>query len=192
MSRRRLLLICGGVALAGGVLCLLAGWLLAVAALVRLGWITAAIGALWLVAARFKSDEPMRAHQRRYQRDALLSMLAYMGIMLLVWPLVEHVHDTPARILIAVLPVAPMVFLVRAFVRFVRDSDELQQRLYLVALSVSSAIVGLLSMTVGFMAAAKVVSLDGTALMFVFPVMAISFGAARWWAARRYGVKGGC
>ncbi len=192
MTKSRFLLVYGGGALAVGVICLLVGWLASVVSLMALGWLASGVGMAWLVGARFASKEPMRTYQQRYMREFFPAIAAYTLIMLLVWPLLKHVHATPARLAIALLPVVPLALVVRAFVRMVMHSDELEQRLHLIGLSISSALVVLLSITGGFLAAAKVVPLDGTALFWVFPVMMVGFAAARWWAARHYGVKGGC
>lgn len=126
-----------------------------------------------------------------FLREFFSAVAAFQLIMVFVWPLLAHFHTTAARIAMALLPVVPLVFVVRALLVWVRNSDELQQRLHLIALSISSALVALLSITAGLLAAAKVVPLNGTALLWVFPLMMLSFGAARWWAERYYGMQGG-
>lgn len=81
----------------------------------------------------------------------------------------------------------PFAAALRAIIRHVRDSDEFQRRLHLEALAISSVVVSLLSTTAAFLVAAKVITLDGTVLFWVFPALAGLFGALRCWNARRYG-----
>jgi hypothetical protein len=129
----------------------------------------------------------MRPIHRRYQREFLPAMLAYAAVMLLIWPLAEHRHGGAAKIVLALVPMLPLGLAVRAMVRLVLGADELEQRLHLVALAVSSVVVGMVSMTLGFLAAAGALALPGAALVWVFPAQCLSYGLARKWAGRRYG-----
>lgn len=128
----------------------------------------------------------MRGLEQRYRREMLSALAVYMVIMLLVWPMAGHVDTPLLRTLIAVTPVLPFAAVLRAIVRHVRDSDEFQRRLHLEALAISAAVVSLLTMTTGFLVAAKVFTLNGTVLLWVFPVLAGLFGFLRCRLARRY------
>lgn len=88
----------------------------------------------------------------RFLRDCFLSSLAYVATTwLAIWLLTHLLADAaPAlRALIALLPVFPIVIVVRLLVRRMLAGDELQQRIDLEAI-------------------------------------AIAYGFARAWAARRY------
>lgn len=128
----------------------------------------------------------MQALERRYRRELATSMGAYVIVMLTVWPLVRTTDSTALRALICAAPLLPFALALRAMLRHVRDSDELQRRLHLEALAISALVVSFVSMTAGFLAAAKVVAIDGTILLWVFPAIAGLFGALRCWLAWRY------
>ena len=133
-----------------------------------------------------------RFSQKKYQQLAMLAMTLYVGFMLLAWPWVRTTASTPLKVLLALLPVVPMLYVVGLMARRIHDSDELEQRTHLVALGVATAVVGALSLVGGFLASAQVLPLDGTILIWVFPVLTISYGSTRWWVARRYGVSLTC
>ncbi len=129
----------------------------------------------------------MRAADKRYMREFVPAMAAYTLVMLTVWPLVRTTDDRMLRALIAVVPVVPVLFVVRAIIRHILAVDEMMQRLNLEALAVSAGIVGVASLVAGFLAAAGVIVLDGSILIWVFPALAGTFGVARMMAARRFG-----
>ena len=129
----------------------------------------------------------MRALEKRYRRELFLAMAAYVVVLLLIYPLARQVEAPFWRALVALAPVLPFAAALRAIIRHVRDSDEFQRRLHLEALAISSVVVSLLSTTAAFLVAAKVITLDGTVLFWVFPALAGLFGALRCWNARRYG-----
>jgi hypothetical protein len=185
MTRRGVLVVAGSWSALGGSALVLAGLLAGWRTLTDLGLVAALTGAAWLVCARFTDDEPMRAEARRYAREFFPAMLAYVLVLLLVWPLVEHVHATPARVAIALLPMLPVAFVVRAMARLVLASDELERRLQLEAISIASLGVGLLTFAAGFLQAAGVLHLQA-GLMLVLPALFVVYGVALWWARRRY------
>lgn len=129
----------------------------------------------------------MNAVQRRYMREFWPSMLAYILIMLLVWPLVDHVQSVWGRAVLALLPILPVLLVTRAMVRLVMGSDELEQRLNLIGLAIAGTVVGTLCMVGGFLVVAKVLRLDGAVLLWVWPAMIVFHQLGRGWAARRYG-----
>lgn len=133
-----------------------------------------------------------RFQYKHYQRHLMSAMTVYVGFMLLVWPLARTVTSLPLKVLLALAPVLPMFYVIWLMARRIRDSDELEQRTHLIALGVATAVVGALSLVGGFLASAHVVQLDGSILIWVFPVMMLSYGATRWWVARRYGVSLAC
>ncbi len=130
----------------------------------------------------------MRAIDKRYLREVLIAMTAYTIIMLTIWPMVDTTKSHVLRIVIALLPVIPILFVMRALVRYILDADELVQRLHLEALAISAGVVGIASLVGGFLAAAEVIKIDGVILFWVFPALAGTFGLARKLAARRYSV----
>ena len=128
----------------------------------------------------------MRAIDKRYLREFWAGMTAYTVIMLTVWPLVRTTENDGLRIVIALLPVIPILFVIRALLRYILDADELVQRLHLEALAIAAGVVAVASLVGGFLASAEVIHLDGAILIWVFPVIGGVFGFSVKFLERRY------
>lgn len=133
-----------------------------------------------------------RTTEKQYRQRLSLAMTVYVGVMLLAWPLVRTADDTLLKIALALTPVLPVLYVVWLMVRRVQQSDELEQRTHLIGLGASTVVVGVLSLVGGFLAAARVLTLQGSVLIWVFPVLLIGYDATRWWVARRYGAGALC
>jgi hypothetical protein len=127
---------------------------------------------------------------QRYRREFWPPMAAYIAVMLLLWPLLPRVHNEWLKIALAQLPVVPLLFAVRAMVRLAMGGDELEQRIHLIALAIAATVVSMLSLVGGFLAAAHLINLDGTILMWMWPTLVAVYSAARVWASHRYGGAG--
>jgi len=125
--------------------------------------------------------------RRRYTRELLLAMGAYVLILFAsVW-LLRHIEAPALRALVALLPVPPIAFALRAIVRYIRDSDEMQQRIELEAVCIATALVSLLYLAGGFLQTAKVIDIPaGAVLIWLFPLVCITYGLAKVVVARRY------
>lgn len=126
--------------------------------------------------------------RRRYTREILLAMAAYMVMVVAtVSVLRDGGPEGPLRALVALLPVPPIAFVLRAMVRYIRDADEMQQRIELEAVSIATALIALLYMSGGFLQAAKVIDLPAAAVMiWVFPLLCATYGVAKFLVMRRY------
>jgi hypothetical protein len=134
-----------------------------------------------------------RFNESHYRRQLSVSMVAYMAAMLLVWPLSRTAASVPLKVLLAVVPVLPMLFVIGLMARRIAASDEFEQRVHLLALGAATALLGALSLVGGFLDAAGVLALHGSILIWVFPVTMIGYGVARWWLlVRHYGGSTGC
>lgn len=128
-----------------------------------------------------------RLSQKQYEWRVLVAMGFYTAAMLLEWPLVRTATSLATKCLLALMPVVPMVYVIALLAQRVRDSDELEQRTHLVGLGIATAVVSALSLVGGFLSIAKVLPLDGSILIWVFPALMFCYGVARWWVLRRYG-----
>ena len=134
-----------------------------------------------------------RFNESQYRRQLSVAMMAYMAAMLLVWPLSRTAASVPLKVVLAVVPVLPMLFVIGLMARRIGSSDEFEQRVHLVSLGASTALLGALSLVGGFLAAAGVLVLDGSILIWVFPVTMLGYGLARWWLlVRHYGGSASC
>ncbi len=132
----------------------------------------------------------MTAAEKRYTRRTVITMTAYaltlFGSILALrgfaadWPLL-------AKALLAVAPVVPVAFFGKAFVIYLNECDELMRRIELEAIGLSSLVVGLLFLSLGFIASAKIIVLNGTTVaVWVFPLLCGFYGITKWFAAKRY------
>ena len=132
-------------------------------------------------------DVAPAAMNRRYTRELMLAMGAYVLVLLgSVW-LLRHVEAPALRALVALAPLPPIAAALRAIVRYIRDADEMQQRIELEAVCVATALVSLLYMAGGFLQAAKVIDVPAAAAMiWMFPLVCVTYGLAKVVVARRY------
>jgi hypothetical protein len=133
-----------------------------------------------------------RLTYRQYQRRTLFAITLYTVFMLSVWPIVHTVGSLPLKILLALAPLIPMFYVLAQLARLIRDSDELEQRTHLIALGVATGVTAALSLLGGFLSIAQVLPLDGSVLIWVFPLMMASYGITRWYVARAYGHDVAC
>ena len=85
------------------------------------------------------------------------------------------------------LPVAPVVLVVRALIRYIRDADELQRQIELESVSLATALVSMLYLAGGFLQMAKVIDIpSGAAMFWVFPLVCLSYGLVKTVVARRF------
>src|SRR6185312_6513933 len=133
-----------------------------------------------------------RFTEKQYQRQLMIAMVLYVGVMLLAWPSAKTAGSVPLKLALAMLPVALVFYVIGLMARRILHSDELEQRTHMGALGVATAVVGAASLVGGFLAAAKLVQLDGTVLIWVFPLQLFAYGATRWILSRRYGHDGVC
>jgi hypothetical protein len=129
---------------------------------------------------------------KQYTPRVLIAMTIYMAFMLLAWPLVRTTTSVPLKVCLSIAAVVPMLYVISLMFRRIRESDELEQRMHLIGLGVATAVLTGLSLIGGFLSAARVLQLDGTVLIWVFPVIVFSYGITRWAVSRRYGAEATC
>ncbi|MEO8809925.1 MAG: hypothetical protein ABI386_06740 [Rhodanobacter sp.] len=185
MGNRRWLFICGSLAVGLGIILSGAGAWSGHRSVLWGGVIAIGTGLIWLICARFTREEPMRAEQRRYVREFFPAMAAYVVLLFVSQAMLGHVHALAWKTIIVLLPVLPIVLVVRAMVRLILASDELERRLQLEAISIASLSVGLLSFAAAFLRGAGLLPIDN-ALMWVLPALFGVYGIASWWVRRRF------
>lgn len=132
-------------------------------------------------------DTGTPALRSRYLREFLPAMAGYVFTLFLsVW-LLKRVDEPGLRALIALLPVPAIGLALRAIIRYIRDVDELQQRIELEAVSFAAAFVSMVYIAGGFLQLAKVIDIpSGVAMIWVFPTICLSYGLAKLVVARRF------
>lgn len=130
----------------------------------------------------------LRAVHRRYLREFLPAMLAYVVLIVLYGVLVPRIESLPWRIVLALLPLLPIVLVIRAIVRVIRDQDELERRIDLEAIAIAAMSAGFGYFSFGLLLSAGVGwAVDPAAVaIWVMPCLFAGFGVAKLLVARRY------
>jgi len=132
-------------------------------------------------------DVASPALRRRYTRELMLAMGAYVLVLFASTWLLKRVEEPALRALLALAPVPPIALALRAIVRYIRDADEMQQRIELEAVSIATALVSLLYMAGGFLQAARVIDIPAAAAMiWMFPLLCFAYGLVKLAVVRRY------
>ncbi|TLY49266.1 MAG: hypothetical protein E6K53_14150 [Gammaproteobacteria bacterium] len=120
----------------------------------------------------------------------LLLMAIYLPLMLLEWPHVRQITSLPLKCVLTLLPTLPVIGVIWLIGKRIARSDELEQRVHLIALGAATGVVSVLSLIGGFLSAAHVIELDGDVLIWVFPVLCLVYSITQIALQRRYGVHG--
>lgn len=128
-----------------------------------------------------------KALTRRYYREFVPAMAGYIAVML-VWKKLLNWVDLPAlRVLVALLPALLIVWIMRAFVRYVSATDELQRRIELESGAVAGLVVSAVYMAAGFLQTANLIDVPSkVAMLWVFPMLCFTYGISKVFVARRY------
>lgn len=110
-------------------------------------------------------------------------MAAYTVLVIVSVTVLNTVDSGAWRYAVAVLPVAPLVFAMRAFIRHLRRMDELQRRIQVEALALGFGATVMITLTYGFLENA---GLPRLSLIWVAPLMISLWGLGSALASRHY------
>jgi len=130
----------------------------------------------------------MRAVHKRYLREFIPAMSAYVLLILLYGVLMPRMEGMPWRVVLALLPLLPVAMVIRAIVRVIRDQDELERRIDLEAIAIAAMTTGFGYFSFGFLLNADI-GLEiapASIAIWVMPCLFASFGVAKLLVARRY------
>jgi hypothetical protein len=152
-----------------------------------LGVISLVVGAaLWFSPGTFR-DSATPALTRRYYREFAPPMIFYFLVMTIWKPLLRVIDLDWLRMIVALLPGLLVILAMRATMRYVRDSDEMQRRIELESVGIAAGIISAGYMTAGFLQSANMIAIDATsAMLWVFPALCLCYGVAKIIIARRY------
>lgn len=112
--------------------------------------------------------------QKRYFKEFSVSMGSYVVLLIAsISALTKFELPKVAQIVIALIPVIPTVFVVIAVMRALRDSDELQQKIQLQAVTFSAIVTGLITFSYGFL---ENIGFPHLPSLFIFPLMIALWG----------------
>lgn len=147
---------------------------------------------LWFAAALLwftpdMSDAVPKRLARRYQREMWPAMTAYVLVMLAWKRVLGLVDATWLKVAIALFPALLVLWVMRAFVRYVRDSDEMQRRIELESGSVAGLVTSGAYLAAGFLQTADLIDIPSkVAMIWVFPMLCMVYGIAKIVIGRRF------
>jgi nitric oxide reductase large subunit len=142
-----------------------------------------------LATTPVRDDDRLTPPIRRYLRWLVVSMSMYAS--LLVTSLFA-LRAVPAEALVlraafGLLPVLPLLILIWAFARYIREADEMQRQIELQAVALAAMATGIGFMVAGFLANAGVFALKGELVaILVLPALFGSYGVAKAVVMRSY------
>ena len=132
----------------------------------------------------------MNPIEKRYNHRVMITMSIYcLLVFTSIYTLKGMASDWPVwiRALMALTPVIPVAFFCKAYVTYLNECDEMLRRIELEAIGLSTVVVGLLYLSLGFLGRSNIIDLDGiTVAVWVFPLLCLFYGASKFIAARRY------
>jgi hypothetical protein len=120
---------------------------------------------------------------RRYVIEFGASMAAYVVVLVISVLLIESQPHAAWRIPVALAPLIPTGFALAAFLRYLHDADEMQQRLQLEAIGFSFGATGMLTFAYGFL---QNVGFPALSWIYILPLMIALWGIGSGVAAARY------
>jgi len=123
--------------------------------------------------------------RQRYIREMLLALITYFIILVVSISILKQdwIQIRVFVILISLAPSLPVMFVIFAMMRALRDSDELQQRVQLMATSFSAALTGLITFSYGFL---ENIGFPKFPTFLVFPMLVAFWGISLGDFNRRY------
>ncbi|HET9818062.1 MAG TPA: hypothetical protein VFP92_02720 [Rhodanobacteraceae bacterium] len=137
-------------------------------------------------ASKAVLNERVRSVDRWQLRTMLPALLVYLLLALYVLPRVDQITTPWLKAIAALSPMLPLLFIAWAMVRYVNRCDEMERRQHLEAAGVAVLVVSLVGMSLGLLAAAKLMAVSGTmVLLAVFPALCMVYGLACVWSKWR-------
>jgi len=123
--------------------------------------------------------------KRRYVRELLLAMIVYFIILVASISILKQgwIQMKWFIIVISLAPSLPVAFVLIAIMRALRDSDELQQRVQLLATALSAALTGFITFSYGFL---ENVGFPKFPTFLVFPMLIAFWGISLGFFSKRY------
>lgn len=132
-----------------------------------------------------ETPENARAAKRRYTRDMAIAAAIYVAFVIAAVLVIRFVHPPQwATIVLALLPQAPALLMLRAYVIYVNALDEFQRRVQTEALMVATGVVVFGSFAYGFLE--EWAGFPHVPLLWVFPVYSVVLAIANAVISRRY------
>ena len=121
---------------------------------------------------------------QRYGRELFIASTAY-AILLVASIILLKQYELPKiwQVIVTLLPAVPTAFVIIAIMRMLIDSDELQQRIQLYAVSFSAALTGFITFSYGFL---ENVGFPKFSTFLIFPMLVAFWGVSLGYFSRKY------
>jgi hypothetical protein len=121
---------------------------------------------------------------KRYTKEFTSAMVAYIVTLIVSIAVLQRYEFSKFwQVMLSLMPAMPVLLVVIAMIRALKDSDELQQRVQLLATSFAAALTGLITFTYGFL---ENVGFPKFPTFLVFPMMIMIWGLSLGYFSRRY------
>ena len=126
----------------------------------------------------------MKAVNKRYFKELTTSIVAYVIILIVVIMLVDGPFErSNLRYVLILLPMIPVIFTVRAIMRYLAGTDEMEREIQLKSLAISLAGTAFITFTYGFL---ERVGLPKISMFSVWHLIAVLWVGARFYLNRQY------
>jgi hypothetical protein len=125
-----------------------------------------------------------KAASRRYQTQMAVSLVLYMVLLSACVEFLKGVESGPWRVVLALLPIVPLLWAFRAVIQYLARADELQRRVQLEALSIAAGATAFLCLTYGFLE--DLAGFPHLSMWWAFVVVDLVWAAAAFILWRRY------
>lgn len=89
--------------------------------------------------------------KKRHQYQVLAAMSVYTLALLVCMHFLRQNPSPALRVLLALLPTLPVIWVMWSVIRFLGQTDELQRRVHLESLAAAAGVTAFLSLTYGFL-----------------------------------------
>jgi hypothetical protein len=121
---------------------------------------------------------------KRYIREFRLSIVAYALILIASILAIQNIEMAkPLQVIVTLAPVIPVAFVLVVILRLLRESDELQQRVNMLAITFSAVLTGLLTFSYGFL---ENIGFPKLPTFAIFPMLFVLWGIGLGYFTRRY------
>jgi hypothetical protein len=127
----------------------------------------------------------MRIYTRYHWLWYVIAVLAVVMPFLASWLLKGFELSVPLRLLVALLPIPPFLILMLTYIQWIRQLDELQQRIHLEALAITFPTVIIIGLTLQYLETAGF--LPAWDFSDAWPYMALLYLVVWMVVKRRYG-----
>lgn len=130
-----------------------------------------------------EEGKTVNQNARQYMGRFSIAIVGYVLFLLGSVMLLGRIDSQPLQIIIAILPMIPVSYGMWAYMQWVHNLDELQQRIQLEAIAFSLGMTGIITFTIGFL---EGVGIPQIGLIWVFPMIIMFWGVGQFIAMRRY------